>query len=54
MRSRNSSNRFFRTLHHFVDCENKKGRAKRPVPELRLLASLLSQPTVWNTGHRRF
>jgi hypothetical protein len=32
----------------------KKGRAKRPVQELRLMASLLSLPTVWNTGHRRF
>jgi hypothetical protein len=34
--------------------EKKKGRAKRPVQELRLAASLLSLPTVWNTGHRRF
>jgi hypothetical protein len=25
-----------------------------PVQELRLMASLLSLPTVWNTGHRRF
>jgi hypothetical protein len=33
---------------------NKKGAAKAPVQELRLTASLLSLPTVWNTGHRRF
>lgn len=34
----------------------KKGLKLSPAPvqELRLMASLLSLPTVWNTGHRRF